>query len=109
MVTDEHIIEKYFSAFNDKDILSLEQLLDPNVSLEDWDGSFYGLNEVIRTASKIFSKFPQLKIDIRGLAFSNNYACAEISIQLDNTNLIKVVDIFELEDGKIYKIRAYKC
>lgn len=109
MLNDEQIIEKYFYAFNSKDIGLLKQVLASNVSLEDWNGSCYGLNEVIRSAGELFTKFPLLKIEIRCLAFSKNYASAEIFIQLDDTSLIKVVDIFELEEGQIQKIRAYKC
>ena len=109
MLSNEQIIEKYFTAFNSKDTGLLANILDTNISLEDWDGSFSGANEVVRSARELFTTFPQLKIDIRALAFSKNYASAEIYIQLDNANLIKVVDIFELEDGKIHKIRAYKC
>jgi len=101
-------IKKYFSAFNSKDINVLQHLLHQNVILEDWEGKFLGLSDVISVANKVFQKFPSLKIEVLRLVCTKDVSFAEIRIQLNSKSIINVVDVFEFKNGKIEKIRAFK-
>ena len=101
-------INHYFSAFNAKNIDVLQKLLDDNVLLEDWEGKYDGISDVLCAAKNLFKEFPKLKIKILNLACEREFCCAEIYIQLNKDLMLKVVDVFYFECDKIKEIRAYR-
>lgn len=102
------LVNNYFKAFNQRNVKGLKILLDENISLEDWEGKYVGISEVLGASEKIFQEFPELNIEVLHLTFSEILCCAEIRIKLTGDLTIKVVDIFEFENENISKIRAYQ-
>lgn len=100
---------KYFRAFAEKDISSLRAMLTPAVSLRDWDIFAEGLDEVIAANLKIFNAVKTIAVTPIDVFLDGNTVVAELNIEIDGTEPLKVVDILVFDrDGKICAIRAYK-
>jgi hypothetical protein len=100
---------KYFRAFAEKDINSLRVMLAPAVSLRDWDINADGLDAVIAANLNIFNAVKTIAVMPINVFLDGNTVVAELNIEIDGTEPVKVVDILVFDrDGKICAIRAYK-
>lgn len=119
--TREDVIRKYFNAFNNKDIDTLEKMFDKDVTLKDWDISAEGILSVCRANEQIFSSVLRITCIPEEILIDGNMVCAVLTIEVitegtnpindfaENHETLKVVDIFELSnDLKIKSISAYK-
>ena len=105
-----HIINKYFLAFEKKNFFMLESLFEEKIILHDWNNYISGKSKVIAFNKKIFSKFRIIKIRIKNIFFSKSSleAACMIDVVL-NRSKIRVVDVIYLNKKmKIKKIQAYK-
>jgi ketosteroid isomerase-like protein len=99
---------KYFQAFAEKDIGSLRTMLAPTVSLRDWDIRADGLDAVITANLNIFNAVKTIVVTPVNVFVDGNTVVAELNIEIDGTELLKVVDILVFDrDGRICAIRAY--
>ena len=104
----DDLLSAYFESYNRQDIKKLRVLLSKDVSLIDWEQKLNGRDSVLELASKTFSTFPSLKIVMTNV-FSTNYkACCEICVRLNEKTSLDVVDVFDIDNGKIVQIRAYR-
>ena len=46
------LINKYFNAWNNKDILQLKNLVSVNIHLKDWDNEVFGVTEFLSLNEK---------------------------------------------------------
>ena len=100
---------KYFRAFAEKDISSLRAMLAPAVSLRDWDIYAEGLDAVVAANLNIFNAVKTIAVTPVDVFFDRNTVVAELKIEIDGAEPLKVVDILVFDrDGKICAIRAYK-
>ncbi len=103
----------YFEVWNQHSVSGLEAMLAPMASLRDWDISAHGAAEVAAANGKIFTKLPNVRIEMMWMHASpdTRAVAAEILVHTGaplNT-VLKVVDIIEFTtDGKIASVRAYK-
>jgi ketosteroid isomerase-like protein len=99
---------RYFKAFAEKDIGSLDVLLADDVVLTDWQGQAIGKDAVLGVSSAIFNGCNKLGIDIEKIAVGQDTVMAELCINIDNVK-VHVVDVLDYDqDNKIKRIRAYK-
>ena len=100
---------KYFKLFSNKDIYGLIEMFDKNVTLRDWEIHSEGIDSVTKSIKEIFNKVDSLTIYPKIISVEINTIFAEIEIQINKTEILKVVDILEFTDsGKITAIRAFK-
>ncbi len=99
---------KYFEAFAAKDVKRLFELLDPNVTLRDWEVEISGRDHVVGKMNEIFQAFDEIEVLPLRVYRENQTIIAELYISLDREN-IKVLDILEFShDDKILAVRAFK-
>ena len=103
------ISQEYFSAFQNKDIISLRALLAPNVSLRDWEFEAFGLEEVILIYENIFKTTNTIQVEILNLNIQGLIVMAELQLVINERLILKVLDVLEYSsDAKIKALRAYK-
>jgi len=101
---------KYFKAFSNKDINSIDSMLASNVRLKDWDISVKGKESVLQAMHNIFDSVDSIKVTVLEMYQEEYSIASELDILINNKELIKVVDILEFnESNKILRIRAFKC
>jgi len=104
-------VKKYFDVWNAHDAAGLKELFDASVALRDWDVAVSGAAEVAEANGNIFKAVPAINIEVLQIheAKNNVFAC-EILVHLNNDakEVLKVVDMIELSNGKIKAVRAYK-
>ena len=119
--TREDAIRKYFQAFSNKDIDTLEKMFDKDVTLTDWEINAEGLLPVCRANEEIFRSVLRITAIPEEIIIDGNNVCALLTIEvitegLDPTNdfaenheTLKVVDLITLtNDLKIKAISAFK-
>jgi hypothetical protein len=105
-----HIVNKYFLAFEKKKISILESLFEEKIVLHDWNNYIAGKSKVITFNKKIFYKFRNIKIIIKKVFFSKSSLEAACMIDIIlNKSKIRVIDVIYFNKKmKIKKIQAYK-
>jgi ketosteroid isomerase-like protein len=119
--TREDVIRKYFNAFNNKDIDTLETMFHKDVTLKDWEVKAEGLLPVCRANEQIFNSVLRITCIPEEIIIDGDLVVAVLTIEVitegtmahnnfaENHETLKVVDIFELtKDLKIKSISAYK-
>lgn len=105
------IVDKYFSAFGNKDISTIESLLADDVILHDPTlGKLRGKKKVLRATQNIFNS-GGIHIKIIDNIKDKEKRAVEfiLTIANKNGNVQKVhgVDIFSLKDDRITLIKAF--
>ena len=119
--TREDVIRKYFNAFSNKDIDTLETMFDKDVTLTDWEISAEGLLPVCRANEEIFRNVLRITAIPEEILIDGNNVCALLTIEVitegtdpsndfaENHETLKVVDLITLtNDLKIKAISAFK-
>ena len=109
-MTIETQIEKYFKAFSQKDIVTLQSLFHENVTLRDWENEHIGFEKVIEANTAIFNSVEDIEINILNICIQGQVAACELQIFFNKRTVeLKVVDILEFSDNlKIQSIRAFQ-
>ncbi|OGK18256.1 hypothetical protein A3G67_03090 [Candidatus Roizmanbacteria bacterium RIFCSPLOWO2_12_FULL_40_12] len=105
------IIDKYFVAFGNKDILTIESLLADNIVLHDPSlGIIRGKKKVLQATQNIFN-LGDIRLKIRSRIRDNERSAVEFILTIKNktgyTQEIHGVDIFLEENDKIISIKAF--
>jgi hypothetical protein len=119
--TREDVIRKYFNAFSNKDIDTLETMFDKDVTLTDWEISAEGLLPVCRANEEIFRNVLRITAIPEEILIDGNNVCALLTIEVitegtdptndfaENHETLKVIDLITLtNDLKIKSISAFK-
>jgi len=119
--TREDVIRKYFQAFSNKDIDTLETMFDKDVTLTDWEISAEGLLPVCRANEEIFRNVLRITAIPEEILIDGNNVCALLTIEVitegtdptndfaENHETLKVIDLITLtNDLKIKSISAFK-
>jgi ketosteroid isomerase-like protein len=99
-------ILKYFMAFNEKDLDSLESLYSEDVTLKDWTGKWTGKKSVLDANQILFNEHPTLNITLNRIDTKSNTSYCYISILLEKEKLEVLDCIYLNEDGEISYIDA---
>ena len=109
MIDLKAIAEQYFETFSRKDLDGLGVMFTGDVTLRDWEISATGIDDVLAANKKIFDNVESIQVTPLHLYQDTNTVAAEISIVVNGTVHLKVVDIITFNDsGKISSIKAYK-
>jgi ketosteroid isomerase-like protein len=104
----ETLAEDYFEAFSHKDLDTLALMFHDDVELRDWDISAEGIDEVLEANKKIFDSVTSIKVTPDALYNDGDTVIAELSIDINDDQVIWVVDVIKFENDLIKSIRAYK-
>ena len=103
------IANKYIEAFEKKDINSIRELLDINVTLRDWEISASGIDAVLAANAKIFHFAETISIQIINIFQDHAFVICELKVTINGLNSVHIVDIIEFNSiGKICSIRAFQ-
>eukprot|EP00469_Lotharella_globosa_P002987 CAMPEP_0167799276 /NCGR_PEP_ID=MMETSP0111_2-20121227/16891_1 /TAXON_ID=91324 /ORGANISM="Lotharella globosa, Strain CCCM811" /LENGTH=127 /DNA_ID=CAMNT_0007694017 /DNA_START=78 /DNA_END=461 /DNA_ORIENTATION=- len=108
----EALVTRYFEAWNRHDVKGIRELLSEGCTLDDWEVSEQGADAVARANGKIFEKAPEIQIDVvkTHVSLNTSTVCCEIIVKPTQSGVtkLKVLDVLEIERGKISAVRAYK-
>jgi hypothetical protein len=100
---------RYFKAWAEKDIGTLDILMADNIILTDWEGQALGKEAVLKFNQIVFEKCKSIAVDIEKVAVGQDCVFAELGITINGSTKIQVVDVLDYDqDDKIKRIRAYK-
>ena len=102
-----NLANNYFVLFNNFNIDGLMEIYDKEIELIDWNGEWFGINEVINMNKSLFieAKPSIVIIEINEI---NEKAFCKINIEIGE-DILKVMDVIEFNKlGKIDKIEAFK-
>ena len=100
---------RYFKAWAEKDIGTLDILMADDIILTDWEGQALGKEAVLKFNQTVFEKCKSINVDIEKIALGQDCVMAELGIIINGTTKIQVVDVLDYDqDDKIKRIRAYK-
>tara|TARA_B000000557_G_C20434906_1_gene300465 strand:- start:121 stop:447 length:327 start_codon:yes stop_codon:yes gene_type:complete len=103
-----NISKDYFQYFKNKDIESLGKLFSKKIQLKDWNIDINGYDNVFEQNKIILKNLGNFDLVVKNLSQVDNTVFAEIEIKTEEENTI-VLDKLEFdEDGKIFKITAFK-
>lgn len=98
--------EEYFEAFTSKDLQKLSEIYSAGVSLIDWNGGWFGIDNVLDTNKELFKNEFTLKV-LHSIQH-NDITYNTILIEIGNEN-VEVMDVIKFDkEFKIECIRAYK-
>jgi limonene-1,2-epoxide hydrolase len=107
------LVQKYFEAFQNKDLECIGKMLAPTATLQDPAlGLVSGRSTVLKTYQKIFEGCEKMQLVLKRLFSDGNSSwAAEFSFSFEDTqgksHTIGGVDLMEFEGDKIQSIRAY--
>ncbi len=103
------IVDDYFKAWNASDLEALGDLMHEDVSLRDWLTEVDGRDKVLEVNAGIFEQFPDANIQVIAIAISQEAkVMAQLKIYLTASEVLDVVDVFEISANKVQSITAYK-
>jgi hypothetical protein len=97
---------EYFEAISSKDLVKLSEMYSDNVSLIDWNGSWFKPDNVLEANKQLFQNDFELKV--LDIVQSDNKTFNTIVIKIDN-EIVEIMDVIEFDDNfRIISIKAYK-
>ena len=104
----KELATQYFTTFSSKDINGLDAMFTDDVVLRDWESSAEGRTDVLAANQVIFDAVETIEVTPLAIYQEMDTITAEISILIDGTDTLLVVDVITFVDGKISNIRAYR-
>lgn len=99
---------KYFELWNTRNGESLRPILADNVTLQDWEITKSGIEDVIAANQGIFDNVPGIKIRVKDVGVSETQVLCEIDVVVSDSETLNVVDVLTIEGGKITAVKAFK-
>ena len=105
----EEIAREFLAAYQDKDLQIISNLLAEEVVVRDWNLEVVGKPQALQEFAKNFEQANSLSIQLKGLYSSDTGAVAEVEIEVNKTERLRVVDVLTFgERLKITSIISYK-
>ncbi|MFM1787028.1 MAG: hypothetical protein RL228_978 [Actinomycetota bacterium] len=102
-------LRDFLTAYESKDIVAIAEMFSSDVLLRDWNLEVTGKAEALREFKKNFAAAQSLKISINTIYVSESGAAAELEILVNQTELLKVVDVVTFDtSNKITSVVSYK-
>ncbi len=101
----------YFYKFASKDLDGLISMFCGTYidELFDWNQKEIGIDNVRNAYERLFSNIDNIRVIPLKMIEEDNTVCCQIKIIINNKDILDVIDVIEFSDGKILKIKAYKC
>ena len=104
----KELATQYFTTFSSKDINGLDVMFTDDVVLRDWETSAVGRTDVLAANQVIFDGVETIEVTPLAIYQEMDTITAELSLLIDGTDTLLVVDVITFVDGKISNIRAYR-
>lgn len=101
------IAKKYFESWSKKNLNELSSFLHDDCVLEDWENSIDGKIEILDFNKKFFFE-NNVSLKINEIYENRNNVWAHLTITLNNTEVLEVIDVLNFKNDKIIKIKAFK-
>ncbi len=103
------LLTDFLKAYESKDIAAISEMFSSDVLLRDWNLEVTGKAEALREFEKNFAAAQSLKIAINAIYVSESGAAAELEILVNQTELLKVVDVVTFDTSNIItSVVSYK-
>ena len=104
-----NISKKYFTAFSNQDLETLGEMFSDFVRLRDWEIKVDGKKNVLEANKNIFDNLSSNIVNVVNMYECDRTIIADLLINLEEKQVIKVVDIIEFDENNLIKsIKAYK-
>lgn len=105
----EVILREFLAHYSQKNLEAISAMLASDVLLRDWNLEVIGKESALRQFAKNFEEAESIKIAIERVFCSATGVCAELSIVVNEKELLSVVDVLGINpDKKIASIISYK-
>jgi ketosteroid isomerase-like protein len=105
----ESHLRDFLSLYEAKDLEAISQKLASSVLLRDWNLEVRGKELVLAQFEKNFVEAKSISIDVSSVYISSTGACAEITIVVNKTESLRVIDILTFNSTmQITSIVSYK-
>lgn len=114
ILTIKEVTDRYFEAFEERDLETLSKLYSDNIILNEWNENlFIGKENVLEANKKLFSQFSKISIYLDRQGYCDTSSMNQIIVSLGNEateTAVKVVDIIDVNEntGLIDSIIAYR-
>ena len=112
-LTPEQVVQKNVESYNARDIRRFMETFSPDISLYSFpeaEPMLEGLNAIENFYRKLFDASPNLHSTVlKRIVFKNKIIDHEsIAGRLGSDNVIEIVVIYEINDGKIFRLTAIR-
>ena len=105
----EALLKQFLEFYEAKDIESISALLAADVVLRDWNLEVAGKDAALREFAKNFEQASSLAIEIKQLHTSEVAVAAEIEIEVNGVESLRVIDVLTFNESmQIVSIVSYK-
>lgn len=110
MCSTTALFEKYLNASKSKDIETMASCWhDDCAGIHPLrpDRGWQGIDGFRRVWSRMWDSNPEARYEVISTALTDDHFYIEASIELPDGTMIPSVNVFEVEDGKIRRVRVY--
>ena len=105
----EALARKFLAAYEAKDLHTISSQLADDVVVRDWNLEVVGKVQALREFAKNFEEASVLSIQIIQLHSSDSGVAAEVEIEVNGVESLRVVDVLTYgEKSRITSIVSYK-
>jgi ketosteroid isomerase-like protein len=105
----ESHLRDFLSLYEAKDLEAISKMLASTVLLRDWNLEVRGKELVLAQFEKNFEEAKSITIDVSSVYISSTGACAEITILVNKTESLRVIDVLTFNSAmQITSIVSYK-
>ena len=102
-------LREFLSHYESKDLESISRMLAADVLLRDWNLEVRGKEQLLQEFTKNFSAVSSITIDVLKVYTSDSGVCAEILIEVNGEEFLRVVDALNFNsDLEIISVVSYK-
>lgn len=103
------LASRYLTAYADKDLATISDVISGHVTLQDWNVSGQGSEFFLSETQKNFDNAEQIEIEVLQLLTTDDSVAAVLAITVDGSIKLDVVDVMTFDsNGKMTALRAYK-
>jgi ketosteroid isomerase-like protein len=105
----ESLTREFLKAYESKDLQTISYKLAPDVVVRDWNLEVVGKELALREFAKNFQEASELSIQIKNLYASDFSVAAQVEIDVNGIEILRVVDILTFSESfEITSIVSYK-
>jgi ketosteroid isomerase-like protein len=105
----ESHLRNFLSLYEAKDLEAISEKLADTVVLRDWNQEVRGKELALAQFADNFEEAKSLTIDVSSVFTASNGACAEITIVVNKTESLRVIDVLTFNSAmEITSIVSYK-
>ena len=105
----EALVRRFLDAYAAKDIDAIRTMFSEDIALRDWNLEVIGRDKAISEFEENFRESQSIEIKVNAIYLSETGASAEVEILVNQTEKLRVVDVFRFDGNqKIVSLVSYK-